>query len=225
MKTKLFPIILTIALSVSMAAAQGQDRSQTSFGVLGGINFQNLSGVNHINERLDNQMLIGYHAGINIQIPLVPEFYFQPGLLFSTKGAANSVGPLESTYKLSYIEMPLNLLYKGALGNGFVLLGFGPYIGYGIMGKVKREGVGETQTYDIVFQNEIEVGDPLGTSYFKRFDAGGNIFAGYEMAGGLFFQLNTQFGLLNIYPEDKRFPVGKNKIRNIGFGLSLGYRF
>jgi predicted ATPase len=45
------------------------------------------------------------------------------------------------------------------------------------------------------------------------------------MAGGLFFQLNTQFGMLNIHPEDNRFPDNKIQIRNTGFGLSLGYSF
>ena len=50
----------------------------------------------------------------------------------------------------------------------------------------------------------MEAGDPLTVPYFKAFDAGGNIFAGYEMASGIFFQLNTQFGMLKINPEDKR---------------------
>jgi hypothetical protein len=39
-------------------------------------------------DMLENDMIVGYHVGFNVQIsPLVPEFYFQPGLLFSTKGA------------------------------------------------------------------------------------------------------------------------------------------
>ena len=225
MKTKLIAIALTLVLSISLTIAQGQDRAKTSVGVLGGINFQNFNGKDYDGDKLSNDMIIGYHAGLNLQIPIVPDFYFQPGLLFSTKGAKNTEGAIESTYKLSYIELPLNLLYKSLVGNGYILLGFGPYVSYGIMGKAKHEGGGVSLESDIEFKNVVEEGDPLLTTYIKPLDAGGNIFAGYEMVGGLFFHLNTQFGMLNIHPEDERFPDGKTQIRNTGFGFSLGYRF
>lgn len=225
MKTNLLSIALTLVLSISLTIAQGQENPKTSFGILGGINFQNLNGKDYDGEKLSNDMIIGYHAGINLQIPIVPDFYFQPGLLYSTKGAKSTDGLIESTYNLSYIELPINLLYKSLLGNGYIMVGFGPYISYGIMGKAKHEGGGQSLESDIEFQNVVEVGDPLLTSYFKPFDAGGNIIVGYEMAGGLFLHLNTQFGMLNIYPEDKRFPDGKTEIRNTGFGVSLGYQF
>jgi len=71
----------------------------------------------------------------------------------------------------------------------------------------------------------VESGDPILVAYFKAFDAGGNIFAGYQMAGGLFFQVNTQLGMLKINPEDRRIPDDKSSVKNTGFGLSLGYRF
>ena len=164
----------------------------------------------------------------NIQIPVAPEFYFQPGLLFSTKGAKNSYGSLTGTYKLSYIELPLNIVYKGSLGKGYVMIGFGPYIGYGIGGKASIESGSTTVESDVVFKSVVETGDNLLTAYFKSFDAGGNIFAGFEMAGGLFLQLNAQLGMLKINPEDNRtIEVYSDKlsVKNTGFGLSLGYRF
>ena len=178
MKTKLIAIALTLVLSISLTIAQGQDRAKTSVGVLGGINFQNFNGKDYDGDKLSNDMIIGYHAGLNLQIPIVPDFYFQPGLLFSTKGAKNTEGAIESTYKLSYIELPLNLLYKSLVGNGYILLGFGPYVSYGIMGKAKHEGGGVSLESDIEFKNVVEEGDPLLTTYIKPLDAGGNIFAG-----------------------------------------------
>jgi hypothetical protein len=39
---------------------------------------------------------------------------------------------------------------------------------------------------DIEFKNEAALGDPILVPYFKALDAGGNIFAGYEMAAGIF---------------------------------------
>jgi hypothetical protein len=105
------------------------------------------------------------------------------------------------------------------------LLGFGPYVSYGIMGTAKHDGGSLNYESDIEFKNSVESGAPLTTSYFKAFDAGGNVFVGYEMAGGMFMQLNTQIGMLNINPEDNRLVSNESVIKNTGFGLSLGYRF
>ena len=75
------------------------------------------------------------------------------------------------------------------------------------------------------FQNVVELTDSPLAPYYKGLDAGGNVFAGYETAGGLFFQLNTQFGMLKINPENKWISDDKSSVKNIGFGLSAGYRF
>ncbi|MDY0102716.1 MAG: porin family protein [Lentimicrobium sp.] len=228
MKTKLFSLTMIFTLVVSLAAfAQGD--SKASFGIIGGVNFQNLNGKDMDGDKLENDMIVGFHAGINVQLPIAPQFYFQPGFMFSTKGGENSTTLLgttiTSTYKLSYIELPLNLVYKGELSNGYVLLGFGPYVAYGIGGKATIEGGAVTLESDIEFKKEVETGDPLTTSYFKPLDAGANIFFGYELASGIFAQLDAQLGLININPDDKRLPDNKLAIKNTGFGLSLGYRF
>ncbi len=62
-------------------------------------------------------------------------------------------------------------------------------------------------------------------SHLRRMDVGGNIFFGYEMANGLFAQLNTQLGLIKINPKDNRITDDKTSVKNTGFGASLGYRF
>jgi hypothetical protein len=225
MKTKLISITLIILLSTSLAFSQDPDKGKTAFAILGGVNFQNLNGKNYNGDKLENDMIIGYHAGINVLIPLAPQFYFQPGLLFSTKGAKNSYGSLTGTFKLSYVEMPLNFVYRAALGNGKIMVGFGPYLGYAIGGKAELVAGDASVTNDILFQNTIEIGDPLLAAYFKRFDAGGNIYVAYEMAGGLFLQLNTQFGMVKINPQDNRISNDNSSVKNTGFGVSLGYRF
>ncbi len=226
MKNKFFSIAIILTLTASFAMAQMPANPRTAFGVLGGVNLQTLNGKDYTGDKLENDMIVGYHAGLNIQIPIAPEFYFQPGVLFSTKGAKNETAPVTRTINLSYIEVPLNLVYKGMLGNGYVLVGFGPYAGYAFSGKDKYEGGSVSYTNDIEFKNELDASDPLTNTYFKAFDAGANVFAGYEMAGGLFFQLNTQLGLLKINPEDNRLPGdNKSEVKNTGYGVSLGYRF
>jgi len=208
MKTRLFTIALILILSAPLVIAQTAEKGRISFGILGGVNFQNLNGKLSSGDKLENDMLLGFHAGVNVQIPIAPEFYFQPGLMFAVKGAKNTYTIFGADFtdetKINYIEIPLNLVYKGALGNGFVMLGFGPYLAYGISGKQVFEG------NSLTFERGVD---------YVAFDAGGNIFAGFEMASGIFLQLDTQFGMININPEDK--PTTKNT----GFGLSIGYRF
>lgn len=226
MKISNLLLVFFLVFSAGLAHAQSAQDSKTSFGILAGVNFQNLNGKNFDGSSLNNDMIIGFHAGFNAQIPIAPEFYLQPGLLFSTKGAKNTEGEVNSTFELYYLELPLNLVYKGALGNGFIMVGFGPYAGYGIKGKVTHEGgsAGKIES-DVKFQNVVEVNDPFTTPYYKALDFGINVFVGYEMANGVFLQLNSQLGLTEINPEDRRIPGGEQSIKNTGFGLSLGYRF
>jgi hypothetical protein len=225
MKTRKITLALILMLSVTFAFAQGNEKGKTSFGILGGGNLQTFNGKDFSGEKLKNDMIIGYHVGVNVLIPVAPEFYFQPGLLFITKGSKKTTDVVTGKYSISSIELPLNLVYRGSLGNGFILVGFGPYVSYSIMGKAKFEGGDLSYESDVEFKNVVEVADPLTTTYFKALDAGGNVFVGYEMASGIFVQLNTQIGMLNISPEDKRYPDSETVIKNTGFGLSLGYRF
>jgi len=229
MKTQIFSLVLILAMSGSIAIAQSTDKAKMSFGILGGVNFQNLNGKDASGDKLTNDMILGFHAGVNVMIPIAPQFYFQPGLMYSTKGAKATYTVLGNTItqttKLTYLEVPLNLVYKGALGNGFVMIGFGPYLAYGIGGKVLTKGGSVSLDNKITFKNTIETGDDPSIPYYKAFDAGGNIFAGYEMASGIFAQFDTQLGMLKINPENKRNTDDKSSVKNTGFGLSLGYRF
>jgi hypothetical protein len=208
MKTIQLSLILTLLISSAMA--QTGEIGKTSFAILGGVNLQNLNGKDMNGDKLENDLTLGFHAGINAQIPVAPEFYFQPGLLFTTKGAKIST----DNYTLSYVELPLNFVYKALVGKGYFMLGFGPYVAYGIGGK------------NIEFKKVVESGDSNSVKYFKPFDAGANLFFGYELPSGIFAQLNTQLGLLDIHPEDNRVSFDdKSSVRNTGYGISIGYRF
>lgn len=212
MKTKIFLFLLIISLTGSMARSQ-----ETRFGVFGGVNFQNINGKDQTGNKLENTLLPGYHAGVNVYFPIAEEIGFQPGVMFSSKGSVFSEDP-ETKYRIGYIEVPLNLVYRGQLGNNFVLLGFGPYASFALMGNLI---VGDVKT-DLEFDNDITVWNPL---VVRRFDAGANIFAGYELGSGLFFTLNTQLGLLNISPDASLIPDDERSWKNTGFGLSVGFRF
>ena len=201
--------IVTVVFLIFNATAQEGIRP----GIIAGFNLQNINGTNEFDKKLENDLLPGFHAGFNLLMPIAPEIYFQPGVLFSTKGA--KLGGNEER-RISYVEVPLNLVYRGQLGNNFVLLGLGPYAAFGIGGKYTIAGVDN----DLRFTNSIAIWDPRA---LRRFDAGANIFAGYELGIGLYLQLNAQMGLMKINP-DILLPDARSW-RNTGFGLSVGYRF
>ncbi|WP_372948726.1 porin family protein [Mariniphaga sp.] len=222
MRTKFLTSAILIVFTAMSVVAQINNPAKTSFAVLGGLNFQNLNGKNATGNQLDNDLMLGYHVGVNVQIPVAPEFYFQPGLMLSTKGTKNS--EFADKLSLMYLEMPLNFMYKAALGTGHFMLGFGPYLAYGVGGKATWEsGSGEVK-YDVKFKKEDNSSSATEV-YYKPFDAGGNIFAGYELPGGLFFQFNTQLGLLNINWDYELNPNDQSVVKNTGFGFSAGYRF
>ncbi len=223
-----------LALSAILLFSTFFLQAQTGFGLIGGVNFQNITGKNNNGDKLENGLLTGFHAGVNINIPVAPDFYFQPGLLFSVKGSKNnfyspegaSAGDFTTTTKLSYIEMPLNLLYRPLLGKGHLLLGFGPYIAYGIGGSENTD-LG-TVSYERGVKFKGTVTDPvdlLDNAYYKPFDAGANIFFGYELSMGVFLQVNAQLGLLKINPEYSSVTDNNTAYHNTGFGFSVGYRF
>lgn len=218
MKSKVLLLALaTTALSLT-------SKAQISYGVRAGINFQNLNGKDYSGKDLDNKIKTGFHIGVNAEIPFVPDFYIQPGLLFSTKGAKQDDPASTEDLKinLSYIEVPINLLYKPSFGPGKLLLGFGPYIGIAVGGKTK-EG---DQKMDIKFDNNVTISEYNAKyNYAKRMDFGGNLLVGYELAKKISFQLNAQLGMTKINPKYEFITNDKAKLKNTGFGFSVGYRF
>ena len=68
-------MLLAAGLATS-AGAQG-----TAFGVRAGVNFQNINGKDANDDKLENDLITAFHAGVQVDIPIAPQFYFQPGLL------------------------------------------------------------------------------------------------------------------------------------------------
>ncbi|MBI1226695.1 MAG: outer membrane beta-barrel protein [Bacteroidetes bacterium] len=217
---RLFVATALLAVLTIQVQAQG-------LGIRGGVNFQNINGKDALGDQLENDIVAGYHLGVIAEAELVPTFYFQSGLLYSVKGTKSTddfLGQsITSTVKTGYLEVPLHFMFKPALGNGHLILGFGPYVAFGLNGKAKIETGGKNADWDVSFQRTVSASDNDETYYQKRFDAGGNLFFGYEFAGGLSVQLNTQLGMIKINPDYEGFD-DKSKYFNTGFGLSAMYR-
>jgi hypothetical protein len=217
---------ICVAVICFIPALHAQEDNKITFGIRAGVNFQNLNGKDAQGDKLKNNIIVGYHAGVNVEIPVAPDFFLQPGLLFTVKGTKTEQNGITGKLKVNYIELPVNFIYKPVLGNGRLLLGLGPYVAYGIGGKVKLSGSGTDVDQDIKFENKLTESQLLDDQYYlKRFDAGANLLAGYELSSGISFQLNAQLGLLKINPGYDGNSSDKSTVKNTGFGLSVGYRF
>ncbi|MES1217145.1 MAG: porin family protein [Bacteroidota bacterium] len=205
MKTKIAILSLVTVLIISNARAQ----TNLSFGVRASVNFQNLTGKDFSGDKYSNKLKTGFNIGANVEIPVATDFYLQPGVIITTKGAKYK--NIDASTNLSYVEIPVNFIYKPVLGNGRLILGVGPYAGIAVGGKNKTGSI----------SSDIDFGSQPGDT--KRFDAGGNFLFGYELSNHLSAQLNAGLGLVNINNREEG--DSKSSLKNTGFGVSFGYRF
>src|ERR1044072_7239482 len=142
--------VLLFALAATALSLTSKAQDKTTFGVRAGVNFQNLTVNLGDDDDLETKLKPGFNIGVNAEIPVATDFYLQPGLLFTTKGA--KLKDEDVKFNISYVEVPINFLYKPTLGDGKMLLGFGPYIGIGVGGKVKGDG----EDIDVKFSNDLD---------------------------------------------------------------------
>lgn len=211
---------LSLAFILAVTTAWGQKTEPIRFRVRGGVNFQNINGRDGFDNKLENKLKAGFHIGGTVDIPIATDFAVQSGLLFSTKGAKWK--GTDSKLNISYLEIPVMFVHMPKLGGSRLLLGVGPYLAFGVGGKLNKESGTEE---DIEFKKEISLSDALNPNkeFMKRFDAGANLLAGYELSNGVFVQLNAQLGLVKINPEIAAVSNDKTSWKNTGFGLSVGY--
>jgi len=205
--------------------------AQVSFGVKAGFSGANMSSKYAppgFEQKTDTKWIPAFHAGVIADITLTDNFSLQPGLFYSAKGSKygsrDSASNIWATTHLNYLELPVNFLYKHSFGKGKLFAGVGPYLAYGISGKIKWKidysdrvppGPDITDDVDVKFKNTVV--ENSTAIYVKPFDAGANIMIGYEMDMGLLFSLSYSQGLLNTSPYS--YEIEKNRY----FGISVGY--
>jgi hypothetical protein len=128
-------------------------------------------------------------------------FVFGPRLEYVRKGAKSG----GSTIGLSYIDVVGDVMYTWKMkDDGLVFAGLGPYLGYGVGGRVSFNGM-----HAPVFG---------GQDGYKRFDAGLDLSAGYRLASSWSFSLGYELGLANKSPDPSDY-----KSYNRAFSLNVGY--
>ncbi|HQG78186.1 MAG TPA: outer membrane beta-barrel protein [Bacteroidales bacterium] len=225
MKTKL--ILLAVILTGIASPSFSQTRPRPDMGihpaVQAGGYLQTIYGKDFEGKDLNYDLNPGFRAGVNFNIPIAPDLYIQPGLGLALKGFSQEIiAGKRMKESLYYAEIPVNFLFRPQVGNGHMLLGIGPYAGYGVTGS-KRYGKDNDK---IKFKSKVSISDLSSAGGFiKPLDAGAGVLFGYELYSGLYFLIDGQLGLLNIYPEYEGLTGNKAVFRNFGFGLSAGFRF
>lgn len=182
---------------------------------------------------------VGYRAGVMADIPVTDRLSVRPQLLYSVKGYkidprpllasllggfGGTVGSLPDTLVqtagVSYLEVPVQVMYGLDAGPGRVVIGAGPYVAYALNGTMNGKAVDFS-------------------SSFKRFDYGANLSVGYELPMGLTISAYYSYGFANLMAANQSAPptspidpdmdpsafMPTGTISNRSFGLTVGYFF
>jgi len=167
----------------------------------------------------------GFHIGLTLDIPFNQVISFEPALMFTTKGTKYEISEsgivLNGKANLYYIDVPLNFKLGFKLdrrGSNKVFFTAGPYIGYGITGKLEASvdfnGQSESDSEDVKW------GDNAEEDNFKNLDYGMTAGAGIELSA-LTFGVFYDYGFANISAYQENGLNAQNRVLKI----SIGYRF
>lgn len=121
-----------------------------------------------------------YQVGLVAEMPIWKSLFVNSGINYTVKGVSLSFLGSDIEFAISYLEVPLNLVYKYDLGLARVFGLAGPYVGYGLKAKsIKGSDV-----------NEIEFGS--NDNQMKRIDYGFNLGTGIEFDK---FSFVVEYGL------------------------------
>ncbi len=223
MKSRLSVLFLIILMVNTMAFSQVQvkEHSKIRFGVEGCLTLQTIAGKDYWGETLGNRVTAGYGGGVNVIIPVLPDLFLQPGIMLISKGAKQDIisDNIVKKVNLIYLGIPLDILFRPQAGNGHLLIGGGPYAAWGLAGS---ETTLSTKL-KVRFLTDAS-GEPTTYVYYKALDAGLDILFGYEFYRNIYCTLNGQVGMLKIN-SDYGLPNDRTSKKNLGFGISAGYRF
>jgi hypothetical protein len=212
-----------IFLAVALAAVSSTYAQESRFGIRAGLNLASIEVDEKGAPAYDNT--IGFHVGIIADIGINELFYFQPGLLFSAKGAEYSnesytSSGIRTEYELTasayYLEIPLMASVKMDINESLALrLNAGPYIGFGITGTIEEEF--KVPMYPQY--NESDSENVFKKGGFKRLDFGIAFGSGLEFQN---FYIGVNYGIgLNDVSDG----YTNADIYNRCLGITLGYNF
>jgi hypothetical protein len=210
---KTVKLIIAFVFLISTVQHVNAQESKFKIGAKGGVNFSNL----YTDNVDDENVLIGFNAGLFAKLPITKFIAIQPEVYFTTKGSElvynNAFVSGTAKFNLNYIEVPVLIVIN--LTNNFNLHA-GPYLGFLINGKVKNDS--NVNVFD--FQNNINNDD------FNKIDAGLALGLGMDV-DKLSVGVRYSYGMTTVGKQrqfngtDYTFPDGKNSVINLYLGIAL----
>ena len=190
-------------------------------GLTGGVSIANMSKTLGGLDK-DGEYRFGIAGGMLVDVPLGKKhkFSFQPSVDYVQKGESEvPLAPINKSYTaLRYAEMPLNFVYNLKWGKGVFYLGGGPYMAFNLPSKKV------SQIPSNKIETDVSFGDK-STDDLRGIDYGGDVLLGYRMANGIFVSANYTQGARNLYHVEEVPGAFNNKIKNIAFGIRIGFLF
>jgi hypothetical protein len=215
--------------------------AQTTFGIHGNVISAKMNTDSEDDEEFgDFKSRISWKLGVVADVPLSSNFSFMPQLNVLSKGAKIDMSGSEDfgggimfnykvkgNVKLTYLELPLNFVYKAPAGAGQFYIGAGPSVSYGLGGDVDLKATvsyngateTESETANVKFDGKKAEDAEDDDVHFKAVEFGANIIAGYKLPMGLLINAQANIGLSNIDPNE-----GASS-KNTYFGLGVIYFF
>ena len=200
MKKRVSTLIMAMAALVICAGSVNAQDKFATFGVKGGGNISSMGG-----EITKTNYVFKYQFGVTADLAFTDNFYLITGLDLQTKGPKSKPhGAANAKYNPMYLQIPVHAAYKMDVSdNTRLVFEAGPYVAYGISGKVKSDG------------HKVNI---FGDDKFKRFDMGAGAAVGVEFSK---FVIKTgyDFGILDV--SDMK----GVKARNHNGYVTVGYHF
>ena len=233
-----------IILSIICILAFLSLNAQIELGICGGADYTTMNIKLEYQNFLGIQGIPAYHFGIVSKYAIKENFYITTDLLLSKKGFTHSNSQIISQisglsdsitdFKVSlyFIEIPVLAEFKVKFEKMNVLFGIGPYISYGINGKVSLDinsvstdlNYSEKVRWSKYNVNTDNIGESIvhdyGYSQIKRFDYGTSIRFGVEY-NSIILNAEYKYGLANLMWEFRKYEI----INTQTIGLSLIYIF
>lgn len=201
--------ILAIGLFITGAAnAQSTDKP-IKLGVKAGVNYSNIIKDDG-NNNFKTDYLVGYHAGVTLDIKLSDNFAFTPEALYSTKGYKSTSAIGEFTQTTHFIDVPILASVK--LGGGLNLVA-GPQVSFLLSTDNKFEtGFGTAQQQIVEDDADRFKKSLVGGVIGFRYDFSNKI--GINGRYALDFQKNNENG-------SSQTPEYKNQVFQVGLGIKF----
>lgn len=194
---KLFFTVMLIAVAMVAQAQKGWDSEKPdkafTFTPQIGLNISDVTDLD------GSKSYTSVNAGVGVDYNIVKSFSLKSGLFYTVKGF--KAGGVKASPE--FLEIPIYASYRlNFAENSQLQINAGPYLDYGVGGKIKAGGVKE----------DFFGGDDGA----NRFQMGIGLGAGYTLSN-IYLGLQYQFGLTKI--------VDDGDSKQNAFSINIGYSF